>query len=502
MPTKLGFQLHDAPETRSPTALQRLKALRPVALLCLGSVDRMNQAYDAIGAGPTYVFQRFDMGDAASYINAYPTLEEAVERFIKDIEPLLLQLRWAYHCTFTASAITDDLAQFEALAIRLIHERYGVRLCIGNFATGTPSPEQWAVYRPALDAAVRYNAIVGLREMYPLLPYVGYGPNANIPDASASNPRRLRNEIAYPQGYQQPAALVGRYRYLRDYCRKQKIPVKILITESGAGRVLTDWLTRFGANAGYWRSLTTLWAQFGFNNPEAHYFQDLVWLDQHVYAQDPEVIGTCVFAWNTPDFPEAEIGGAATLLDRLQVYMQEALKDRPLGYTLRPLNPPTQFTVIVPRLRIRSIPSMNTKYIGGFDNGEKFTATHYTFTDGNLWLKHQQGWSVYAPLIYGDPDYDNKYVDGLTITTPRQDSSVNNFVGTISEVRNFLQAHQGNLFYIAIDPRTPPQGARQFVVTTFPIQTARRIIDELHPSPGDPLMTPAAKRKLKDAGQL
>ncbi len=77
-----------------------------------------------------------------------------------------------------------------------------------------------------------------------------------------------------------------------------------------------------------------------------------------------------------------------------------------------------------------------------------------------------------------------------------------NFVGTIDEVRSFLQAYKGSLFYIEINPTVTPDGARQFSITVFPANQGRRIINALHPEPGDPRMTPGAKKALQDAGQL
>ena len=498
MPTKLGFQLHDGPSGQA--AVNRLAAMNPTALLVLDSVDLINTAYDVIGPGPAYVYQRYGVADVHDFIARHSSIAAAVDQFIDEIESLIRALRWTYHVTLNADRITDDLAAFDALLIRQVAEQFGTRLCVGNFLTGTPASGDWSKYKPALEAAARYGAIIGLQERYPLFPYVGYGPSANIADANSGTPHRLRNEIPYPQGITVAGQLAGRYRHLRDYARQQKIPLRMLITEIGAGRVLTNWLNNFGGNLGDWKTLTNIWAQFGFSNGAAHYFEDLRWLDQHVYTHDPEVIGACVFAWNTVDFPNAEIGSTTVLLDRLQNHMQGA--DQPLGYEVLTLNPPAQYTVTVTRLRIRELPTLNSKYIGGYDYGETFTATHYAFTDGMLWLKHSQGWSAYAPLLNGNPDYDDKYLEGQLITTPRQDSAVSNFVGTIAEVRQFMKAHQGRLFYIDINPGNPPDGARQFRVTAFPVNQGRQIIDQLHPAAGDPLMTPGAKNALRDAGQL
>jgi hypothetical protein len=501
MPTKLGFQLHAGPETGSPSALERLALMRPPVLLVRDNPVLLNQAYDRIGAGTVYLHYQDVADDLESLIARFGDIQKAAEGFLAQIEPAIKSVRWAYHCTPPSKTLSNQQVLFDALVVKLAAERFNTRLCIGNFITGSPNTAQWPTYRPALEAADRYGAIIGLQERFPLFAYVGYGPNANIPDLNANTPRRLRNEIPYPQGFSGPGQLVGRYRHLRDYCLSQKIGLRVVMTEAGAGRVIPQWLDRFRPNLGDWRSLAPVWTQLGIRNAEGQYFQDITWLDQHVYGQDVELLGMCLVAWNSASTPQAEIGNSPALLDRLGLYLTTALQDQPLGYTVRPFDSPTPYRVEVPRLRVRQIPSMNTKFIGNLDYGETLTATHYTFYDGWLWVQHRLGWSAYAPLIQGQPDYDNKYLEGRLITTPRQDAAVNNFVGTIEEVRRFMQAQGDHLFYININASTPPDGARRFTVTVFPAKGGRRSIDQLHPQAGDPLMTPGARKKLRDAGE-
>jgi hypothetical protein len=501
MPSKLGFQLHNGVNANS--AIEQLTTLRPVAVLAVEDPALLDAAYEALRDGPLYLYQRDPLPDVSKYMAGTRDISQAVDRFIEEIRPSVEMLRWAYHATVSANAINDDLVAFEALAIQRVHERFGARLCIGNFSPGVIAAADWARYRPVLEAAARYNAVVGLREPYPLFPYVGYGPNANLPDVNIGrSPHRLTNEIPYPQNYSQPGQIVGRYRHLRDYCRQARIPVRIVITEIGAGPVLTNWLQGFGSGLGYWRTLTNLWKQFGFADSEAHYLQDIAWLDQHVYGQDPEVVGTCLLALNTPDIPQAEIADAPNLIRRLASYMEQARRNEAPTFQSVELDMPLSYTVAVPRLRVRALPSMNTKYIGGFERGETFTASHYALADGWLWLGHPFGWSAYAPLLNGNPDYREKYVEGELIDTPQQGAAVNQFVGTIDEVQAFIRAQSGQLFYIAINTQVPPEGARQFIITAFPVGNGRRVIDALHPAAGDPLMTPNAKRQLRESGQL
>ncbi|NJL94975.1 MAG: hypothetical protein HC915_15260 [Anaerolineae bacterium] len=309
--------------------------------------------------------------------------------------------------------------------------------------------------------------------------------------------------MPYPQGYHGASPLVGAYRHLRDYCRREKLPLHLIITHAGAGRVLENWLAEFGANLAGWRSLGPVWERLGLGPVEEHYFQDLRWLDQHVYGHDPEVLAFCVYGLNLRADLSYELGTDNSLMNLLGNYLQEAQQDEVPPYPVVALAVPAECRVLVQRLRIRPRPSLNNKFVGGLHSGQQFLATHYAFNDGFLWLRHNQGWSAYAPLQAGNPQYDEKLLEGPLILTPRQEAARNNFVGTLEEVRSFLQAHQGHLFYIAINPGGAPEGGS-------PLQhhhLSRQIrgaasSDALHPQPGNPRMTPDAKRHLRDKGQL
>lgn len=501
MPSKLGFQLHDAVDTEDFKALQHLAQLAPQALLILDSIDLIEAAYEMVGPGPIYIFQRYGAQDAHAFIEQHGSISSAVDRYMDENETVFKALRWAFHYTFTADRISPQLAEFDRRIIERAAQDHGIRLCVGNFLTGTPDPKDWEIYEPALRTAEKHHAIIGLQEFYPVFPYVGYGPNANIPDTSVANPRHLKNEIQYPQNVTEPGLYVGRYRHLRDYARQRRINTRIVITHSGAHAVAPMWLARFGQNLGGWQTLRTIWKQLNNETPEATFMRDIQWLDQHVYRHDPEVIATCLFAWNSPDDLDSEMGRSPIIIERLENYLAKARQDQQPLYRVIPLTTPVPYKVRVNRLRIRQLPSVNTKFIGGLEYDYTLRATAYTFYEGFLWLKHELGWSAYTKLINGEPDFDNAFLDGPLIATPRQTAAVNNFVGTIEEVRNFLANHKDQLFYIAINTQVPPNGARQFSITAFPASESRRVIDELHPVEGDPLMTPGAKKQMRDAGQ-
>src|SRR5690606_15465978 len=128
-----------------------------------------------------------------------------------------------------------------------------------------------------------------------------------------------------------------------------------------------------------------------------HYLRDLLWIDQHVYRQDPEVLASCLYVWNSSVAHNYEIGTSVRFLDMLQNYLQDAHRDQQPYYELKTLNPASSYKVIINGLRIRPQPSRNNKPTGTLTNGQTFTATHYVFNDGNLWLRHDRGWTAFAP---------------------------------------------------------------------------------------------------------
>jgi|GEM_PF-4027789 len=498
MPTKFGIQLHNGSDL--PTVQVWLEKLRPKAVLAVDQPELLDIAYATLGATAYYLFRRDSLPLVEDYIeDEGGNIEQAVKTFMADIESDIVKLRWAYHLTPRANQLTPETATFDALAIEYAYDLYNLRMCAGNFIQ---PPTDWSNYQRALEAAADFHALIGIDERYPMFPYVGYGPNANIPDVTSADNRKLVNPIPYPQQFTQVGSFVGRYRSLRDYCRTNHIPVKILITDSGAGRVLPNWLDAFEPKLGGWQTLKSVWQRLGIREPEKQYAKDLIWLDQSVYHQDQEVVATCLATLSSPQKPQAEIIQHTVLLNALQGYMNAAHQNQSVSYAVYTLKQAEEYRVEVRRLRIREAPNMNNKYLGAFEFGDKFEVENYTFNDGFVWVQHRLGWSAFAPLIDGKPYYTASYLSGTSLYTPKQLAAANNFVGSIEEVRKFLAAHTDHIFYIAIDPDQPPEGARQFRITTFPAGDARRIINELHPAPDDPLITPRARLKLRKHKQL
>jgi hypothetical protein len=74
---------------------------------------------------------------------------------------------------------------------------------------------------------------------------------------------------------------------------------------------------------------------------------------------------------------------------------------------------------------------------------------------------------------------------------------INSFIATLPDLLRFLDNYQDDLVYVDINPSNPPAGARQLEMTAFPAHLAEQILDEVHPSPLPPRLTPTARQKIE-----
>ncbi|NJL94976.1 MAG: hypothetical protein HC915_15265 [Anaerolineae bacterium] len=188
MPSKLGFWLQ-AGSLAEDRVLAQLRAAPPRGLGVAGSSELLNRAYEAVGPDAITLFQGVNLGDATAFVTRYPSVEAAVNALVELLSPVVSAAPWAYHLVFESNTLTPQGIAFEALAIAQVRQRLNVRLCVGHFPSSiAASPADWAPYQPVLEAAARYGALVGLREVYPLLPYVAYGAGMNLPDPPRHHP--------------------------------------------------------------------------------------------------------------------------------------------------------------------------------------------------------------------------------------------------------------------------------------------------------------------------
>lgn len=161
-------------------------------------------------------------------------------------------------------------AAFEAARAAAMAEE-GLKVAVGNFATGTPEADQFEAFLPALAAAKTYGGLFAVHEYS--APTMRDGVGAGIPG--------LEEKGDY-------GALTLRYRYwYAHYLRPQNLVVPLVVTEAGVdGGVLAA-----PAGLGGWRDFARA---SGLAAPEEDYLAQLSWYDDEL-RRDAYVLGCAVF---------------------------------------------------------------------------------------------------------------------------------------------------------------------------------------------------------------
>jgi len=170
------------------------------------------------------------------------------------------------------------LAAFEAERTRLLAQA-GIRSCIGNFATGTPSLELWPHFFPALQAVKEHNGFLGLHEYS--APYMWFG----------SGPYQLEEGVNEgDEGW-----LTLRYRKVyRQFLQPAGLDVTLLITETGIDGQIQN---RPGPQGLGWQDFQKFWKEQGQVRTTApgFYIEQLAWYDSQL-QQDYYVRGASIYA--------------------------------------------------------------------------------------------------------------------------------------------------------------------------------------------------------------
>lgn len=171
------------------------------------------------------------------------------------------------------------LADFEAERTRLLAEQ-GVRSVVGNFAAGHPPLELWAHFRPALEAARRYNGYLGVHEYSAPIMQWGFGALQSTPgvDEGDEGWLTIRHRKAYryhlgPMGYGD---------------------LPLLITECGVDGMVGGHPGPTEAKG--WRDFESYWVSNGLRSDTPGVYMDqLIWYDSELY-EDDYVKGAAIFA--------------------------------------------------------------------------------------------------------------------------------------------------------------------------------------------------------------
>lgn len=219
-----------------------------------------------------------------------------------------------------------------------------IPLVIGNWAVGTPQPDQWPMARRMLELLDQHRDlfVLGLHEYAAGVitsGVVGGAPN----DSRHTNFIPVEN---WPSDVSQLTLFhCGRFHFLLNYCKSIGLnPPRIIMTEHGFDDVsdIKPWLSGLRVRGPYlnirgWKSLQDQWVDWyggrGWSAQRAM-FEQLAWADRTIYQHSP-VEAQCVFCWGhtSAEWEQFDIAEATEFHSLLENYahQQPAASVTPIG---------------------------------------------------------------------------------------------------------------------------------------------------------------------------
>ena len=195
------------------------------------------------------------------------------------------------------------LARFEAERTRLLAAA-GVRSVIGNFGTGQPDLAMWPQFRPAIEAAIKYQGYLGLHEYS--APTMQYGTP--------------QDPLGWGVDPAQTGWLTLRYRKVyQEYLEPNKLTLPLILTEIGIDGLVGN---RPGPEGKGWQDFGGYWDQLGMGrDTPGNYTEQLAWYDASL-QQDEYVLGGAIYAAAaSPGWESYEILGDGGVEPFLKQYL-------------------------------------------------------------------------------------------------------------------------------------------------------------------------------------
>lgn len=404
---KISLNIHGSSIANKPRLLARVLTTRPRWLLVM---DNLNLAEELAAALPetNVIFRRWPDDNLVR--------EKTPQTWVNETAALLAGKRlWAY--AGNEQGFGDDVLRWNTEVITLAAAR-GLKVVVGNFATGTPEPGDWR--RPAaldllraLDAN-RAAAVLGLHE------YAG-----GVITSGLGNPPPVK---VWPDSIPGAAWHCGRYRFVVDTCAEQNIKApRVVITEHGFDDLsdIKSWLDTLVKTPGYanirgWRSLVEQWrAWWPSWSPERAYAEQLIYADRVIY-NNPIIEGQLIFSYGASSemWRQFDIEGAAELLLELERYAQNG-DDEPMP--AQPIYAPDVYTSMSSApFRVRDMPALTGTPVGMLRKGDTvtvhgspfpqlangFTWQHIEVIPGGNGAARVTGWTAMNELILEPKGYE------------------------------------------------------------------------------------------------
>jgi len=194
-------------------------------------------------------------------------------------------------------------ADFERERVVALAE-IGLKAAIGNFSTGTPEPDEFVAFLPAIAAAKEHGGILALHE---------YSAPSMMDGLGHGLPGLETNADA--------CSLTLRYRYWYEtYLRHNDLVIPLIVTEAG----IDGGVLRGSAGVSGWQSLSGDDVPSGITAITLDdYLADLDWYDNEL-RRDPYVLGFAVFNVGDADGEWASFDLTSSLSKLALIRLQKA----------------------------------------------------------------------------------------------------------------------------------------------------------------------------------
>ena len=286
---RLSYNIHGNNIPDKPRLLAHLQATRPRWVLVMDNLDVAREIKAALP--DTNVIFRAWPDDS---IHTQVTPEDWVNQKAAAIGTADV---WAY--TTNEPGFSDEALNWTAAVIEHAAAR-GMKVCVGNFSSGTPAPDDW--HRPAskrllqMCASHRDTVVLGCHE---------YGCGVITSGMIGGTPKFIQPSD-WPRSVEDVVCWhVGRVRLLLEACDWLAIdPPRIVMTEAGFDdmsdiKAWSDTLLKTPpySNIRGWKSLWNQWrAWWPTWTPQKAYAEQMKYADSVLYANTP-VEGILMFSW-------------------------------------------------------------------------------------------------------------------------------------------------------------------------------------------------------------
>lgn len=265
-----------------------------------------------------------------------------------------------YLYTTNEPGLDDSLIKWH-LELMDLCIQYNVRLVILNFGVGNPGGSDWERLRPIIDKANQYRNlfIIGLHEYAGAVItsglYGGYPDNAGVVPDSGKIGVNLVPVESWPMDVSNITCFhMGRYKFLIDYCKANKLPIpRIIVTEWGFDSTedIGKWLdtlvkTPPNTDVNGWHTLANQWKAWWkqWTDPQDAYYYQIKWAENVLYKH---VEALLIFGWtNERKWMGYDVSKSKTLHTRIEstsnpIDIPGDTPTEPSPPTIPPPTPPT-----------------------------------------------------------------------------------------------------------------------------------------------------------------